>query len=315
MNDNEREQIEKLKAEESQYEGKREVGEIVEKRFGACASKLIADSVAVIILTLLAVAFMIPIAAVVMNSFKTKSALPAGKGKAFELINKDTYNGLNNYKDGMKAVGMTSAIKNSFLITIIAVIVLIFLTSMTAWYLVRVKTKMTSVIYYGFVFSMIVPFQMVMCSMSLLSYNLGLATIEGLVLLYVGFGAGMCVFMFSGFVKSIPLEIEEAAMIDGCNPIQTYFRVVLPMLKPIMVTVAILETMWIWNDYLLPKLTLPTDIKTIPIAIEACTGSHGVTEIGWLMAMLVIAIIPIVIFYLACQKHIIRGVAAGAVKG
>ncbi|MBQ3666293.1 MAG: carbohydrate ABC transporter permease [Lachnospiraceae bacterium] len=317
MNDFEREQIESIKAEAQaqEYEGKREVGEVVEDRFGAHASKLITDSIAVIVLTALAVSFMIPIAAVIMNSFKKKSALPAGKGKAFDLINKDTYNGFQNYKDGMKAVGMSSAIKNSFLITIIAVLVLVFLTSMTAWYLVRVKTVLTSIVYYGFVFSMIVPFQMVMCSMSLLSYDLGLATIQGLVLLYVGFGAGMCVFMFSGFVKSIPLEIEEAAMIDGCNPIQTYFRVVFPMLKPIIVTVSILETMWVWNDYLLPKLTLPTDIKTIPIAIEACTASHGVTEIGWLMAMLVIAIIPIVIFYLACQKHIIRGVAAGAVKG
>jgi raffinose/stachyose/melibiose transport system permease protein len=210
---------------------------------------------------------------------------------------------------------MLDAIKNSAMITVVSVLVLLLLTSMTAWYIVRVKSKLTSIIYYGFVFSMIVPFQMVMYTMSSFASMLGLNTQYGIVLLYVGFGSGMCVFMFTGFVKSIPYDVEEAAMIDGCNPIQTYFRVVMPMLKPTLVTVGILETMWIWNDYLLPKLTLPTDIKTIPIAIDACTGSHGTYQLGWLMAMLVIAIIPIIIFYLLCQKHIIKGVAAGAVKG
>ena len=230
-------------------------------------------------------------------------------------MTKKSWNGFKNYTEGAKQVGMMSAIKNSFFITIIAVIVLVLLTSMTAWYLVRVKSKITSCIYYGFVFSMIVPFQMVMFTMSSLADMLGLNTVPGLVILYVGFGAGMCVFMFSGFVKAIPYDVEEAAMIDGCNPIQTYFRVVMPMLKPTMVTVAILEAMWIWNDYLLPKLVLPTEIKTIPLAIDACTGSHGTYQLGWLMAMLVVAIIPIIIFYLICQKHIIKGVAAGAVKG
>lgn len=282
---------------------------------GAKTKKIVSDSIMVIFLTILSLLFIIPIATVIMNSFKKKIYLAQGKGNAFELLTAKSWNGFKNYSEGAKAVGMTSAIKNSLMITIIAVIILILLTSMAAWYLTRVKTKATSIIYYAFVFSMIVPFQMVMFTMSSLADMLGLSTIYGLIVLYVGFGAGMCVFMFSGFVKAIPYDIEEAAMIDGCNPIQTYFRVVMPMLKPTMVTIAILETMWIWNDYLLPKLILPTEVKTIPIAIDACTGSHGTYQLGWLMAMLVIAIIPIVIFYLLCQKHIIKGVAAGAVKG
>lgn len=282
---------------------------------GVKAKKILIDTVKFIILLALSILFIMPIFTVVMNSFKKKVYLMQGKGNAFELLTKKSWNGFKNYKEGMEAVKMIDAIKVSASITVVAVIVLILLTSMTAWYLVRVKSKVTSVIYYGFVFSMIVPFQMVMYTMSSLASMLGLNTKYGIILLYVGFGAGMCVFMFSGFVKAIPYDVEEAAMIDGCNPLQTYFRVVMPMLKPTMITVAILEAMWIWNDYLLPKLVLPTNIKTIPIAIDACTGSHGTYQLGWLMAMLVIAIVPIVIFYLLCQKHIIKGVAAGAVKG
>lgn len=282
---------------------------------GVKARKILFDSIQFIILLVLALLFIMPIFTVVMNSFKKKIYLMQGKGNAFELLTKKSWNGFKNYKEGMEAVKMVDAIKVSATITVVAVVVLILLTSMTAWYLVRVKSKVTSVIYYGFVFSMIVPFQMVMYTMSSLASMLGLNTKYGIILLYVGFGAGMCVFMFSGFVKAIPYDVEEAAMIDGCNPLQTYFRVVMPMLKPTMITVAILEAMWIWNDYLLPKLVLPTNIKTIPIAIDACTGSHGTYQLGWLMAMLVIAIVPIVVFYLLCQKHIIKGVAAGAVKG
>lgn len=282
---------------------------------GVKAKRIVGDTVKFVILLALAILFIMPVFTVVMNSFKKKIYLMQGKGNAFELLTKKSWNGFKNYKEGMEAVKMVDAIKVSAFITVVAVIVLILLTSMTAWYLVRVKSKFTSVIYYGFVFSMIVPFQMVMYTMSSLASMLGLNTKYGIILLYVGFGAGICVFMFSGFVKAIPYDVEEAAMIDGCNPLQTYFRVVMPMLKPTMITVAILEAMWIWNDYLLPKLVLPTEIKTIPIAIDACTGSHGTYQLGWLMAMLVIAIIPIVIFYLLCQKHIIKGVAAGAVKG
>lgn len=282
---------------------------------GAKTKKTVTQTITFIFLTLLSIVFILPIVTVVMNSFKKKIYLAQGKGNAFELLTAKSWNGFKNYTEGARQVGMVSAIKNSLMITIVAVLVIIILTSMTAWYLVRVKSKTTSIIYYAFVFSMIVPFQMVMFTMASLADMLGLSTTYGLIALYVGFGSGMCVFMFSGFVKAIPYDIEEAAMIDGCNPLQTYFRVVMPMLKPTMVTIAILEAMWIWNDYLLPKLILPTEVKTIPIAIDACTGSHGTYQLGWLMAMLVVAIIPIIIFYLLCQKHIIKGVAAGAVKG
>lgn len=282
---------------------------------GAKTKKTVTQTITFIFLTLLSIVFILPIVTVVMNSFKKKIYLAQGKGNAFELLTAKSWNGFKNYTEGARQVGMVSAIKNSLMITIVAVLVIIILTSMTAWYLVRVKSKATSIIYYAFVFSMIVPFQMVMFTMASLADMLGLSTTYGLIALYVGFGSGMCVFMFSGFVKAIPYDIEEAAMIDGCNPLQTYFRVVMPMLKPTMVTIAILEAMWIWNDYLLPKLILPTEVKTIPIAIDACTGSHGTYQLGWLMAMLVVAIIPIIIFYLLCQKHIIKGVAAGAVKG
>ena len=275
--------------------------------------RMITNTISFIVLLVLALLFLSPIAIVVMNSFKGKFFLRTGQ--IFELLTKESFVGWDNYKKGAERVGMFSAIKNSAIITVCAVIAIVLFTAMTAWYLTRVKTMVSNIIYYCFVFSMIVPFQMVMFPMASLADMLGLNTVYGLIVLYVGFGAGQCVFMFGGFIKSIPIDIEEAAMIDGCNPIQTFFRVVLPMLKPTMVTLAILETMWVWNDYLLPKLILPTGTKTIPLAIDACTGSHGVKEIGWLMAMLVIAIIPIIAFYLICQKHIIKGVAAGAVKG
>ena len=169
--------------------------------------------------------------------------------------------------------------------------------------------------FYGFVFSMIVPFQMVMFTLSKIANMLRLTTPLGLVLVYLGFGAGLCVFMFTGFVQSIPLEIEESAMIDGCNPIQAYFRIVLPIMKPTCITVAILEAMWIWNDYLLPLLVLDSDYQTIPIAIQYLKGGHGSVDMGAMMATLVLSIIPIVIFYMICQKYIIEGVVAGAVKG
>jgi raffinose/stachyose/melibiose transport system permease protein len=257
--------------------------------------------------------FVSPVVIVVMNSFK--GALYLRSGMAFELPTKESYVGFENYVRAAEKVGIADAIKWSFIITVCAVLAIVLFTSMTAWYITRVKSKITSILFYLFVFSMIVPFQMVMFTMAGLSEMMGLNTPQGLILLYVGFGAGQCVFMFSGFVKAIPYDVEEAAMIDGCTPIQTFFRVVAPMLKPTMITIAILQTMWVWNDYLLPKLTLPTDVKTIPTAIAALTGSHGQNDLGALMACLVIAIIPIIIFYLICQKHIIRGVAAGAVKG
>lgn len=275
----------------------------------------VANWVTFCVMVVLSVAWLTPIFLIVMNSFKKKLSIREGKGMAFDFLTKESFTGWSNYVEGAEKVGMRSAIINSAIITVCAVLCLVLFTSMAAWYITRVKSKLTSVIYYLFVFSMVVPFQMVMYTMSSLANMLHLNSVLGLIILYVGFGAGMCVFLFSGFVKAIPFDVEEAAMIDGCTPVQTFFRIVLPMLKPTCITVAILQTMWVWNDYLLPKLVLPTEVRTIPIAIDACTGSHGVKNLGWLMAMLVIAIVPIIIFYLVCQKHIIKGVAAGAVKG
>ena len=227
------------------------------------------------------------------------------------------FRSFSNYVNGLVKTGFLNAIGWSFFITILSVAAIIFFTSMTAYYITRVKSKITNTLYYLFVFSMIVPFQMVMFPMVKLADTLGLNNPIGMVALYLGFGAGLSVFMFTGFIKSIPLEIEEAAMIDGCNPLQTYFHIVLPILKPTAITVAILNAMWIWNDYLLPYLVigLSTKYKTIPVVIQMLVGSNGNRDMGAMMAMLVLAIIPIVIFYLACQKHIIEGVVAGAVKG
>ena len=194
---------------------------------------------------------------------------------------------------------------------------IILCTSMTAWYITRVKGRLTSALYYMFVFSMVVPFQMVMFTMSKLADMLHLNHPVGMIVLYLGFGAGLSVFMFCGFVKSIPYEIEESAMIDGCNPLQTFFSIVMPILKPTAITVAILNAMWIWNDYLLPYLVIgvSTPYKTIPVAVQYLMGSYGAKDYGSLMALLVLSIVPIIIFYLACQKYIIEGVVAGAVKG
>ena len=222
---------------------------------------------------------------------------------------------MENYTSGIEKTGFISAAGWSFFITICSVVVIILFTSMTAWFITRVRNIFNNSLYYIFAFSMIVPFQMVMFTMTKVANVLHLDNPLGIVLIYLGFGTGLSVFMFSGFVKSIPLELEEAAMIDGCNPLTTFFRVVLPVLKPIAVTVGILNTMWIWNDYLLPYLVIGTEYKTIPIAIQYLKGGYGSIDMGAMMAMLVLAIIPIVIFYLTCQKYIIEGVVAGAVKG
>ena len=205
----------------------------------------------------------------------------------------------------------------SFFITILSVILIILFTSMTAYYITRVKGRLTQGLYYMFVFSMIVPFQMVMFTMSSLADTFHLKNPVGMCVLYLGFGAGQAVFMFAGFIKSVPIDIEEAAMIDGCTPLQNYFKVVFPILKPTAITVAILEAMWIWNDFLLPYLVIgiSTKYKTIPVVVQMLVGSNGNKDMGALMAMLVLSIIPIIIFYLSCQKYIIEGVVAGAVKG
>ena len=219
--------------------------------------------------------------------------------------------------NGLVKTGLLKAIGWSFFITVVSVILIILFTSMTAYYIARVKSTYAGLLYYMFVFSMIVPFQMVMFTMTSLADRFHLRNPLGMCILYLGFGAGLSVFMFVGFIKTIPLEIEEAALIDGCNPLQTFFRVVFPILKPTAITVAILNAMWIWNDFLLPYLIIgvSTKYKTIPVVVQMLVGSNGNKDLGALMAMLVLSIIPIIIFYLVCQKYIIQGVVAGAVKG
>ncbi|MCR8657417.1 carbohydrate ABC transporter permease [Paenibacillus endoradicis] len=263
-------------------------------------------------LVVLAVAFLSPILIVLMNSFKGKFFI---SDAPFVFPNSDTYVGLENYTSGIQKINFFSAFGMSLFITIGAVALIVFFTSMTGWYLTRVKTKWASALFFMFVFSMIVPFQMVMFTMTKTANVIGLDNPIGILIIYLGFGSGLSVFLFSGFVKSIPLEIEEAVMIDGGGPPQMFFKVILPILKPIAITVAILNVMWVWNDYLLPYLVIGTEYKTIPIAVQYLKGGYGSIDMGAMMAMLVLAIIPIVIFYLICQKYIIEGVVAGAVKG
>jgi raffinose/stachyose/melibiose transport system permease protein len=265
-----------------------------------------------ILLTILAIAFLAPIFIVLMNSFKGQFFI---SDQPFTLPTGETFAGIKNYINGVAKIGFFRAFGYSCWITIPSVLVLIVFTSMTAWYITRVKNKVTSFIFYLIVASMIVPFQMVMFTMTKVANITSLDNLLGIIVLYWGFGAGISVFMFSGFVKSIPLEIEESATIDGCSPIQLYFRIVFPILKPISITVAILDSMWIWNDYLLPNLVIGNKYRTIPIAIQYLQGGYGSRDMGALMAMLILAIIPIVVFYMSCQKHIIKGVVAGAVKG
>lgn len=275
--------------------------------------KRITNSFWFVLMIVLAALFISPIIIVLINSFKTKFNIISDP---FSLPNSETFAGIENYINGINSSGILTAFLRSLFITVLSVIVLVVCTSMAAWYITRVKSKFTKIIYYLFVFSMIVPFQMVMFSMTFTVTSLRLNNLIGIILVYLGFGAGMSVFMMSGFVKSIPLEIEEAAMIDGCSPLQTFFMVVFPILKPTAITVSILNAMWIWNDYLLPYLILGTSNKTMPVAIQlAMQGAYGSVDWGGFMAMLVLAVIPIIIFYIACQKYIIKGVVAGAVKG
>ena len=276
--------------------------------------KSVTDWLIFVILCILVVAFLAPIVFVVLNSFKGRLFI---SDAPFALPSAETFAGLTNYRNGIEKTGFFSAFGYSLFITVFSVLAILFFTSMTAYFLTRVTSRFTSGLYYMFVFSMIVPFQMVMFTMSKLANSFRLNNPAGMVLLYLGFGAGLSVFMFCGFIKSIPLEIEEAAMIDGCNPLQTFFGVVMPILKPTAITVAILNAMWIWNDYLLPYLVigLGTRYKTIPVAVQYLVGSYGAKDMGAMMALLVLSIIPIIVFYLASQKYIIEGVVAGAVKG
>lgn len=272
------------------------------------------------LLCILAVLFLAPILIVLMNSFKGQFFITDAPFKPPTFSPSPdgmpaTYSGVQNYISGQQKINFILAFGYSLFITVFSVGVILLFTSMTAWYLVRIKSKVTSLIYYLLVFSMIVPFQMVMFTMSKMANMLRLDNPVGIVFIYLGFGAGLSVFLFAGFIKSIPIEIEEAAMIDGCSPVMMFFKVIFPILRPTTITIAILNTMWIWNDYLLPYLVIGTQYRTIPIAVQYLQGGYGSRDMGALMAMLVLAIVPIVVFYLTCQRHIIKGVVAGAVKG
>ena len=265
------------------------------------------------IFTILGIVYIMPILIVLMNSFKKKVFI---NKEPFRLPTEKTWNSIENYLTAIDKYELLGAVGWTVFITLGSVLVILICTSMCAWYINRVTNTLTKTMYMLCLFSMVVPFQMVMFTLSKIANILKLNTPWGLIIIYLGYGAGLAVFMFSGFVKSIPIEIEEAAMIDGCTPIQTFFKVVLPVMKPTCVTVAILETMWIWNDYLLPYLVLDIKkYKTISIAIQYLKGGYGTIDMGAMMGVLVLSIIPIIAFYLACQKYIIEGVVAGAVKG
>ena len=264
---------------------------------------------------LLSLFYVFPVAMVVVNSFKKNTFV---KTETFKFPTAESFAEFDNFITGMTFGGypFSKSVLYSVVITLLGTALILLFTSMAAWYISRVDSLVCRIVYYGCVFSMAVPFQMVMFTLSKTADTLKLNTPWSIPVIYLGFGAGLAVFMFVGFVKGIPLDIEEAAAIDGCNPFRTYFSVVLPMMKPTIVSVAILEIMWIWNDYLLPYLVLDrTQYMTIPIHIQYLKGSYGTVDLGATMALILLSIIPVIIFYLTCQKHIIKGVAAGAVKG
>ena len=257
--------------------------------------------------------YVFPIVVILINAFKKKVYI---NDQPFSMPNEETYSGFKNFMEAINKYEFIKAVGWTVFITVASVAVILVCTSMCAWYITRVKSKFSKVMYFLCVFSMVVPFQMVMFTLSLIANRMRLDSPVGLIVVYLGFGAGLAVFMFCGFVKSIPVEIEEAAMIDGCTPLQTFFLVVLPIMKPTYISVGILETMWIWNDFLLPYLVLDVKkYKTISMAIQYMRGSYGRVDMGAIMAALVMAVIPVIVFYLSCQKYIIKGVAAGAVKG
>ena len=272
------------------------------------------NSVLSVVLTIVCILWMYPVFMILMNSLKTERAITTTH--AFELPTAETFVGLKNYIYGIEEMDFLSSLWYSFIITISSVALILLCCSMCAWYITRVQGVLSKGMYYLCVFSMIVPFQMVMFTLAKTADTLKLNNPYNICIIYLGFGAGLAVFMFTGFVKSMPIAIEEAAMIDGCNPLQIFFKVVCPILKPTMISTAILETMWVWNDYLLPTLVL--DIKqyrTIPMAIQYFRGSYGKVEMAPMMACIMITVIPVIVLYLACQKYIIDGVVAGAVKG
>lgn len=274
----------------------------------------ITNGILTFVFAILSLVWVYPVVMVVLNAFKVERAISTNT--VFKLPTADTFAGLANFADALSSKGFLSAFWYSLVITVTSVVLILVCCSMCAWFITRVNTWVSKLCYFLFVFSMVVPFQMLMFTLSALSDKLGLNTPYNICIIYLGFGAGLAVFMFSGFVKSIPLEIEEAAAIDGCGPLRTFFSVVLPMLKPTLISVGVLEIMWIWNDYLLPYLVLDgKKYMTIPIHIQYLKGSYGSVDMGATMAMIMLSIIPVIVFYLTCQKHIIKGVAAGAVKG
>ena len=265
------------------------------------------------VLVVLTAIFIFPIILVLMNSFKSRlyvSTVP------FALPSGNMFVGLENYIKGLTTSGFFMAFLRSVWVSIASVALIIVGTSMTAWFIVRVKTKLTKALYYVFVFSMIVPFQMVMYTMTYVVNRLNFDNVLGINFVYLGFGAGLSVFMFTGFIKSIPLDLEEAAEIDGCNPLQTFFLIIFPVLKPTAITVAILNAMWIWNDYLLPSMMLGQNgrVKTLPVAVQAFVGSY-VKEWNMILAAALLAIVPMIIIFLFAQKQIMSGMIEGAVKG
>ena len=267
-----------------------------------------------VLLTILGIIWVYPVIMILFNSLKLESAISTST--AFDLPTVETFAGLQNYLDAINSKGFIAAFLTSVLITVTSVFAILLFCSMCAWYITRVQNFFTKLVYFLFVFSMVVPFQMLMFTLAATSDQLKLNTPWNIWVIYLGFGAGLAVFMFAGFMKSIPLEIEEAAMIDGCNPLRTFFLIVFPVLKPTLISVGILETMWVWNDYLLPYLVLDRkQFTTIPILIQYFKGSFGRVEMGPMMACIMLTVLPIIIVYLLCQKHIIKGVVTGAVKG
>lgn len=267
-----------------------------------------------ILVAIVAVIYMYPIIMILLNSFKTESAISTNT--VFELPNAKSFIGLQNFVTAITKQGFLQSFFYSVFITVTSLIVILICCSMCAYFITRIRSKVSSVLYYLFVFSMVVPFQMVMFTLAQTADTLKLNTPYNIFVIYLGFGAGLAVFMFAGFMKSVPIEVEEAAMIDGCNPLQTFFLIVLPILKPTIVSVGILEAMWLWNDYLLPTLVL--DIKkyrTIPMLIQYFRGSFGKVEMGPMMASIVLTVLPIVVVYIFAQKYIIKGMTSGAVKG
>ena len=275
--------------------------------------KKVMGILATLFFTLVSIIFVAPIFIVLINSMKSKTFINL---ETFKLPTEESYVGLENYKTAITQYDFLKAVGWTLFITVFSVAVILICCSMTAWFITRVKNVFTKMIYLLCVFSMVIPFQMVMFTLSGTADSLHLNTPWGIVIVYLGFGAGLAVFMFTGFVKSIPVEVEEAEMIDGCSPLRTFFCVVVPMMKPTFISVGILEAMWIWNDFLLPYLVLDIkEFKTISIVIQYMKGSYGRVDMGAIMACLIMAIIPVVVFYLCAQKYIVKGVAAGAVKG